>query len=220
MAKKATETEDGTVYGAVSNGAQNLIRLSEPYKAIVKIQGTEKLLLHSWNNEAIKAKSEAKRGSAQKKTDDVENYVQRDEDGHIAIPTLNFCASIREAGRDYQDPSNPRKMFRDRLKAIVVPFKEWGKINGGVKKWEEEDSRRVVIQKAGITRTRPAFQKGWTIEFEIMVMAPEYLSPELLRNIIDVAGLFQAIGDFRPTYGRYRVESFRTEKVLPGSNGL
>jgi len=62
MAKKATETEDGTVYGAVSNGAQNLIRLSEPYKAIVKIQGTEKLLLHSWNNEAIKATGSRHKG--------------------------------------------------------------------------------------------------------------------------------------------------------------
>lgn len=201
------------VLESVSNGASDLVALGNPYRATVAIVGTAKMLLHCWNNEAIAEKAAAKKGSAQKKTDDLESYVQRDEKGFIVMPTLNFCAAIREAGKSFPDPASPRKSLRDRLKAIVVPDAEYGRINGGVKTWDAVDMRRVVIQRAGITRSRPAFFEGWQIEFQIMILEPEYLPSELLFQLIENAGKFQAIGDFRPTYGRFRVGSFTVAEI-------
>lgn len=190
-----------------------MIELSQPYRAKIQVVGTAKMLMHCWNNEAIAEKAAAKKGSDKKKTDDIESYVLRDEKGRIAMPTLNLCASIRTAGKSFPDPASPRKSLHDRLKAIVVPENEYGLINGGVKDWDFVDMRRVVIQKAGITRSRPAFFEGWTIEFAIMILEPEYLQPPLLFQLLESAGKFQGLGDFRPTFGRFRVGKFEFEKI-------
>jgi len=170
--------------------------------------------MHCWNVEAVAEKSNAKKNSATKKTDDLESYVQRDEKGNIVIPTSNFCASIREAGKAFSDPTSPRASMRERLKAIIFPFEEYGVFKSVHEKtnkektWDFVDARRVVIQRAGITRRRPGYDVGWNIEFKITVMEPEFLDKEKLIEIIENAGKFKAIGDFRPTYGRFRISSF------------
>lgn len=201
------------VFDLPTNGAINLIALSEPYRAKVKIVGTAKMLMHCWNNEYVQEKAAAKKNSAQKKTDDLESYVLRNEQGQIVVPTLNFCAAIREAGKSFADPTSPRKSMKDRLKAIVIPENEFGVMNASAKTWDFVDSRRVVIQRAGITRNRPGFYEGWNIEFTIQVHEPEFLSPETLFQIIENAGKFQGLGDFRPTFGRFRIGSFDCEKM-------
>jgi hypothetical protein len=103
--------------------------------------------------------------------------------------------------------------MHDLLKASVVPFEEFGVVNDGKATWEFVDCRRVVIQRAGITRRRPAFFEGWTIEFKVQVLQPEYVSPSKLHDIISHAGQFCAIGDFRPTYGRFRIDSFNVSPI-------
>lgn len=213
MSVTAKAEKNGTIIQSVSNGAKNFVDMSAPYRAKIKLVGTAKMLMHCWNNEAIAEKAAAKKGSAQKKTDDVESYLLRDEEGFIVMPCLNFCAAIRETGKSYPDPTSPRKSLRDRLKAIIVPEDEYGRINGGVKTWEFMDMRRVVIQRAGITRSRPAFFEGWTIEFTIMVLEPEFLPEALLAELVANAGKFQGLGDFRPTFGRFRLDSFKTERI-------
>jgi len=207
------DKKGATILQPVSNGAKHMIELTQPYRATVKVLGTAKMLMHCWNNEAIAEKAAAKKGSDKKKTDDLESYLLRNEKGQIVMPTLNFCAGIREAGKSFPDPASPRKSLRDRLKAIVVPESEYGLINGGVKDWDFVDMRRVVIQRAGITRSRPAFFEGWTIEFQIMILEPEYLQPARLFELVESAGKFQGLGDFRPTFGRYRVAKFETEII-------
>lgn len=41
-----------------------------------------------------------------------------------------------------------------------------------------------------------------------MVNLPEYISPELLHALLTDAGRLIGVGDFRPTYGRFRVIRF------------
>jgi hypothetical protein len=199
MAKKAD------VFTSVSNGASDFIEMGTPYTVDVTIEGTARMLMHTWNNEAVAEKAAAKKNSAQKKTDNLESYVIRDNKKRIVVPTLNFCASIRTAGKSFADPTSPRKSMHDRLKAIIIPDKEFGLINGGATDWDFVDSRRVVIQRSGITRQRPGFYEGWKITFRITVLEPEFLPLAKLKEIMDNAGKFQGLGDFRPTFGRYRI---------------
>lgn len=196
-----------TVFENVSNGAADLIQISKPYTAFVTIQGTAKMLMHTWNNEAFDEKAKAKKNSETKKTDNLESYVIRDKAGRIVVPTLNFCASIRTAGKSFSDPTSPRKSMMDRLKAIVIPAAEYSLINDGATAWDFVDRRRVVIQRSGIPRSRPGFYEGWKCEFAITVLEPEYLPIEKLTEIIENAGKFQGLGDFRPTFGRYRISN-------------
>lgn len=186
--------------------ASDLVALGQPYTVSITVQGTGKMLMHCWNNAAVAEKSAAKKNSATKKTDDLESYVLRDDDKKIVMPTLNFCASIREAGKSFADPTSPRKSLKDRLKAIIIPNEEFGYINGGATTWDFVDARRVVIQRAGITRQRPGFYEGWEIEFSIIVLEPEFLPLSKLIEIVETAGKFQGLGDFRPTFGRFRIK--------------
>lgn len=204
MAKK---TKD--VFNNVSNGAKELIGMGTPYTVDVTVQGTAKMLMHTWNIEAIYEKAKAKKNSALKKTDNMESYVLRNDSRQIVIPTLNFCASIRTAGKSFADPTSPRKSMHDRLKAIIFPEKEFGLINDGTKDWDFIDRRRVVIQRAGITRERPGFYEGWKITFRITVLEPEFLPLPRLIEIMETAGKFQGLGDFRPTFGRFRIADIK-----------
>ena len=62
-----------------TDGANRLINLSEPYIAEVQLKGIADLLFHRWNCEAVAEKAASKKGSKQRKTDDLETFVYRNE---------------------------------------------------------------------------------------------------------------------------------------------
>ena len=70
----------------VSNDAEEIIASGEPYVAEFTITGTSALLFHRWSVEAVAEKAAAAKGSAAKKTDDVQSYVWRLDNNEIALP--------------------------------------------------------------------------------------------------------------------------------------
>lgn len=189
-----------------TNGAKNTIEMEVPYICEVSIQGAADLLFHRWNCEAVEEKAKAKKGSAAKKTDDLESYVYRTDKGELAIPGEYLRMSIIGAAKFRQDPRSPRKSASDLFKAAVVSVTNLASL--GVKDWDYEDKRRVVIQRNAITRTRPAMKAGWTCKIQLQVNLPEYVSPTLLNEVITSAGKLIGIGDFRPTFGRFQIVKF------------
>ena len=202
---KATEV------APVSNGAEETLQFSEPYVARVRIQGTADVLFHRWNCEAVDAKSKAAKGSKAKKSDDIESYVYRDDDGHICMPGEYLRGAIITAAKFRQDPRSPRKSAMDLYKAAVITLSPLAKmlVNGKpVEQWQYEHKCRVQIQRNSITRTRPALKAGWSCEFEFSVMLPEYVPPSDLNEVIANAGRLIGVADFRPTYGRFQVTKY------------
>ena len=197
-----------------TNGAEETIIGSEPYTATVRVRGVANYLFHAWNVEAVEAKSAAKKGSAAKKSDDLESYVYRDAAGFIAIPGEQLRMAIVHAARYLQDPRSPRKSAMDLFKAGIAVLTEMGRVGPRERKeWDFVDRRRVVVQRNAITRSRPALALGWEAEWDLQVLLPEYISPELLNETIAKAGTFCALGDFRPTYGRYQIIGFKTNRA-------
>lgn len=196
--------------GEVTNGGASTISASEPYTAIVTIEGAADFLFHRWNAEAVDEKAKAAKNSAAKKTDDIESYVYRMEDGDkdsmLAIPGEYLRQAIIHAAKFRQDPRSPRKSAMDLFKAGVVSLTALAPL--GTAKWDYEDKRRVVIQRNGVNRTRPAMRAGWKVEFQLMVMLPEYIGRADLQDVIGNAGRLIGLGDFRPTYGRFNVIRF------------
>ena len=191
---------------APSNGAADAIEITQPYVATVSIEGIADLLFHRWNPEAVDAKAEAAKGSRTKKTDDIESYVYRNNGGDICIPGEYLRQAIIGAARFRQDPRSPRKSAMDLFKAGVVSLTTLASL--GVDRWDYEDRRRVVVQRSGVNRTRPAMKAGWSAEFDLQVMLPEYIRPSMLNEVIAGAGRLIGVGDFRPTYGRFNVTKF------------
>jgi hypothetical protein len=71
--------------------------------------------------------------------------------------------------------------------------------------WDYLDKQRVTIMRSAITRVRPAFTKGWQCNFTLTVILPEYINLAFLRTLVDGAGKFIGLADFRPTYGRFAI---------------
>lgn len=189
-----------------TNGAERTIDLTVPYTVNVKIEGVADLLFHRWNCESVEEKSKAAKGSKAKKTDDVESYVYRNAEGFLCLPGEYVRQSCIMAAKFRQDPRSPRKSAFDLFKAALVSLTDLASL--GSKEWEYLDKRRVCVQRNSITRSRPAFHAGWKTEVQLMVTLPEYVSPQILQEVLTNAGRLVGVGDFRPTYGRYQITSF------------
>lgn len=209
-------TRSGAVLDAAqqSNDAKAVIDGRVAYVATVEVRGTAPLLFHRWSIEAIAEKAKAKKGSVEKKVDNVESYVYRLNDGRLGIPGMNMTAALCEAARYSQDPRSPRKSARDLVRASVVPLDGIAPFVPDCLTWDFEDARRVAVQRAGVTRVRPAMREGWRVQFSLLVNSPEYLAPEFLHTLVSSAGRLIGLCDFRPTYGRFEVSHFETSSAL------
>jgi hypothetical protein len=197
--------------GATTNGGQTVIQSSLPYRVELELQGSSDLLFHRWNDDGVAAKAAAAKGSTAKKTDDIESYVYRNDSGCLAIPGEYLRSSIVIAAKFRQDPRSPRKSAMDLFKAGVVSMTLLADL--GLKNWDYLDRRRVIIQRNAITRIRPAVQTGWKARFVLSVLVPEYINPELLKEVVDLAGRLVGVGDFRPTFGRFSVVNWKLLSV-------
>lgn len=189
-----------------TNGAATGIETQMPYRVLVELQGICPILFHRWNCESVESKAKAKKGSAEKKTDDTESYVYRNDKQEICIPGEYLRGSIIAAAKFQQDPRSPRKSAADLFKAGIVSLTELSTL--GAKSWDYLDKRRVCIQRNAITRSRPAMKEGWKAGFILQIQLPEYIDEALLNATIQAAGRLIGLADFRPSYGRFVVTKF------------
>lgn len=200
------------ILNPVSNDADNQIAQGEPYIADITITGSSALLFHRWSNESVAEKASAAKGSKAKKTDDVESYVYRvPGTNEIGLPGEYLRMAVIYAAKFRQDPRSPRKSAFDLFKAGIASLTETASL--GTDKWDYLDMRRVQVQRNAITRSRPAFMAGWQANFQMQVLLPEYIAPDLFLDVLTQAGRLIGVGDFRPTYGRFQVTNF---EVLAG----
>lgn len=194
----------------VLDGVENPVKFETPYVVNVEIIGSCPIIFHRWSCEGVEAKANAKKGSKEKKSDNIEEFIYRDSDGDICMPGEYLRMAMIYAAKFKQDPRSPRKSAFDLFKAGIIPLTELAKINGGTKNWDYIDKRRVVVQRNGITRMRPAFLKGWSAEIDLMVNTPEYIDYSLFSEVLSMAGRLIGVGDFRPTYGRFDIAKCKT----------
>lgn len=190
----------------VTNGGADTIEEQVSYRVEVVIRGSADLLLHRWNCESVEAKAKAPKGSAAKKTDDVESYVYRDENGMLCLPGEYLRQAIIGASKFRADPRTAKATAVRLVTAAIVSLTPLASL--GVSAWDYEDKRRVQVKQNGLTRVRPAMKAGWQATFTILNNLPEYVSPEMLHDLLIDAGRLVGIGDFRPTYGRFQVMRF------------
>lgn len=189
-----------------SNSAREIIEASLPYTVVVTLEGAADFLFHRWNTESVDEKARAAKGSKAKKSDDIESYVYRNDDDELCIPGEYLRMAIIGAAKFRQDPRSPRKSAMDLYKAAIISLTPLASL--GKKEWDYEDKRRVVIQRNGVNRVRPAMRAGWRAQFDLMVNLPEYVDRNSLREVIEQAGRLIGVGDFRPTFGRFGIVQF------------
>lgn len=199
-----------------TNDGASAIETVLPFSVHFTLEGVVPILFHRWSNESVAEKAKAKKGSAAKKTDDVESYVYRDDDNFICLPGEYVYASITDrkngAAKYRQDPRSPRKSALDLYRAGIGPLTLLAPILGSdgtpTTEWDYLDARRVTVQQSGITRQRPAFNAGWRAEFDFQITLPEYVDAHEFLDVLTLAGRAVGVADHRPTYGRFQVVSF------------
>jgi hypothetical protein len=189
-----------------SNGGAVDIEHSMPYRAQVELTGTSDLMWHRWNADAVNEKAKAAKNSKAKKSDNLETYVWRNENDELCMPGEYVRQAAIHAAKFRQDPRSPRKSAMDLYRAGIVSLTNLGSL--GDLTWDYEDTRRVVIQRAGVNRTRPCTKQGWSASFVFLVLTPEYISPMDLHSVLTQAGVLVGLADFRPTFGRFAVTRF------------
>lgn len=202
--------------GDISNAGEETIIQDAPYQVSVSITGDADLLFHRWQSDSVAAKASAAKGSKAKKSDDIESYVWRNDDGLICLPGEYLRGSLIDprngAAKYRQDPRSSRKSALDLFRAGVVSTTVLAPIlradGTPAATWDYVDRRRVTVQRAGVTRERPALNEGWSCTIGFMVLLPQYINPTMLRQTLTDGGRLVGVGDFRPTFGRFSVTRF------------
>lgn len=198
-------TETATAVNNANNDGE--FAIIPPYVITIEIEGTSGLLFHRWSVDGVEAKAKAAKGSAAKKTDDIESYLWRNERKELCIPGEYLRQSIIHAAKYRQDPRSPRKSAMDLFKAGIVSLTELA--TTGHKEADYIDRRRVKVQMSAVTRERPALLPGWKATFDLQVLLPEYIPTGLLRAVVIDAGRLVGLADFRPTFGRFDVVTWK-----------
>jgi len=191
----------------VSNDGATTINLSEPYAVEFTLTGTAPLLFHRWSVESVAEKAAAAKGSAAKKSDDIDSYVWRLDNREIGLPGEYIRQAAIHAAKFRQDPRSPRKSAMDLFKAALVSLTDLASL--GTTDWDYLDQRRVMVQRNGVTRCRPAFHPGWTAKFVFQIQLPEYVPSADVHDVLVNAGRLVGVGDFRPSYGRFAVTDYK-----------
>jgi len=194
----------------VSDDGNDIIAFAEPVAVEFKLEGSCPMLFHRFSVESVEEKAAAAKGSAGKRTDDVQSYVWRNSEGELCLPGEYVRQSMIHAAKFRQDPRSPRKSMMDLMKAAIVPLTDLASL--GTKDWDFMDQRRVMVQRNGVVRRRPAMDTGWTAEFVFQIMLPEYVKPAVFHEVLANAGRIVGVADFRPTYGRFQVVHFSITK--------
>lgn len=180
--------------------------MSESYK--VKIVGRRPLLMHRYVLEE-EGTTRGRSGIHRDPLEDAKESLYRDASGAIALPSLNLKASFVDAAKQFKVPGRGRTTYRDLIKAGIVLSSEMIPLCNDGKDPETSwvvDTRPVVIQRARVPRSRPRFDE-WALEFTVNIVDP-IIMPAALKGIIEAAGNYCGLGDFRPEYGLYSVTGF------------
>jgi hypothetical protein len=139
----------------------------------------------------------------------------------IVVPNINVKAMLRDAGRNYKIPQR-RATYSAYIRAGIdiepspyIPLLN-PKTNQPYRVSEGEwkvDVRSAVVQMNRVLRARPRFDE-WALEFRIVNLDPGLLKRDMIYRILVDAGKFYGLGDYRPEFGRFKVEKFEVVAIL------
>ena len=168
----------------------------------VKIKGKAPLLMNKF---VVEEQTNSRAKKVYVAETEAEKKTYRTSDGKLFLPSTHFKASMVKSATDYK--MTGRKTYKDYVKSgifideteIVLDQQEY-----------EIFACPVVIQRARVMSWRPMF-KVWSCSFT-MEIADEMLNETTVKEILESAGKYKGVGDFRPEYGRFTVEQFKKLK--------
>jgi len=172
-------------------------------KYFVEIKGTRPLMMHSPSGVGSKAPKQ----SDYDPEEEAEKCLYKNSAGRICVPGFAILSAIRAAASNEQKAGAGKKTLKSFVfsglgieeEFIVLPIQTY-----------TIDTRPVVIGRARILRSRPVFNE-WSLKFTILVYDAPTWTAGTLRKILENAGDYQGLLDFRPLFGTFEVVSMKDE---------
>lgn len=179
-------------------------------KLQVKIIGLQPgILFHRMSKEMEDKLAGAKNNKIREEIErnNVSLYIYFDSEGRPAIPSTYIINAMKNAAAEFQIKGRGKKTYKKLVGAGLIAI-EPDMIPLNAPKGWKIDSRPVVVQKARIMRHRPLFPE-WSAEFTIYYDEQQF-TENIVKEILENAGAFVGIGDYRPErggpFGRFKVE--------------
>lgn len=168
----------------------------------VKIVGIAPLLMNKFKMEKPDETKAKRRDEQYSPQTDAENVLYKDEKIGCYAPSTKLEACLRETAKGFKGKG------KGTMKATVLSsvFVEPEKIPLNKQTYDEIDLRPVVIQRNRVVKGRPKFN-SWELEF-ILKFDGSRIKKNDLRDILEEAGAAKGIGDYRPKFGRFKIERF------------
>ena len=166
----------------------------------IKIKGLTPLLM----NNPISMENEGPLPTPEKETE-ISRYVK--PDGTLYVPSIALRKSIILGATSYKIG---KFSLKSRLSAAIQLFDEYLDLIGEDGKPISDyviDRRRVVIQRAGVIRSRARIELPWYVEgilgFNSDLIKDKHgqVQIDILKNEVNIAGQVSGLLDFRPNRG-------------------
>lgn len=149
-----------------------------------------------------------------------------DKDGKtVVIPSQNIlgmmgsnfydCACKRKWGSKHKDKSSAVQGFVD-ITPTRVPFVNKGKpiqfkdFNSG-QFYIDESTARINGGGGKIIpnpRKRPVLELPWSLEFTVSLLPNNMVDEKLLKELLEIGGLYIGIGTWRGRYGKFVIDKW------------
>ena len=172
-------------------------------KVKVGIEGIAPLLMNKFVE--VKTTDSKRSKKVYDPEEEAEKKTYRTEDGRLYLPSTHFKASMVKAASDF--PMKGKKSHKDYVKSGI--FIDEQEIVLDQQKYEIF-ACPVVIQRSRVMSWRPMFKK-WSCNFT-MEITDDMLNPTTIKDILEMAGKYKGVGDFRPEHGRFQVVKFQVVK--------
>ena len=170
------------------------------------IKGIVPMLMHSPSG--IKDESTKKQSGKQDYTKEAETALYKNPDGSIYFPSTWIEGTLKKASTNFKIPGRGKKTYKDlMLSSVIIDPENIPLISKGY----EVDARVVKVGQSRIIRYRPIFKK-WEAIFTINVL-DDQIDHSALKEILEYAGKYVGIGDYRPKFGRFEISAFGEKKT-------
>lgn len=171
----------------------------------VVIEGTRPLLMHS-TAAMLKPKSNKIKSSEHDPVQEAKDCLYLCQNGKIGVPGFTILSAMRKAAVNLKKAGAGKKTLRDYVfsglrieeEMIELPDQKY-----------EIDIRPVVVQRARVMRARPLFTQ-WMLQFKVSILDEQTWDAGKVRGLLDEAGMYQGLLDFRPLFGTFAVTSMKS----------
>lgn len=177
----------------------------------VEIEGIAPLLMHKFSEgmlTKIKPKSGDKVLSEEERREQAKQFAYINE-GKLVQPAIHIEGALIKAATELKLSGSGKKTYKDLMKAAAFVTPEL--IPHEIQKWDV-DSRAVVnpTTRGRSMCYRPRLDE-WELKFQLEVL-DERADAAAIEEIVNIAGLRQGLGSYRPKFGRFKVTKFKEIK--------